>query len=206
MTEDRRASSENRVTTRTILPVPFVSQYSIGRDSDGKSRACGVACVKMIMDYRGNNDVDFLSLVREGLTIKGAYFSGIGWSHTGLVSILRNHNVGAYAEEFRSVQVDPDNQEFLESPFEEGHIERGIQKIAGKILDWKQPVIVSGIKGWEEEDKWHLMLITGVEKDGDRVTGFFYHDPDDESEDGRNKFVDRETFKKHWRKFAIFID
>lgn len=205
MTEDRRSKALSKVTVKTILPVPFVSQYSIDRDSDGLSRACGAACVKMILDYH-NKDVDFLKLAREGQTMRGAYISGIGWTHTGLASLLRNHNVGAYAEEFRSVEVDTKNQEFLPSQYEKGHVERGMQKIAGKILDWKQPVIVSGVKNWKEKDKWHLMVITGVEKDGDRIAGFFYHDPDDEDKDGRNNFVDKETFRTYWRKFAIFID
>lgn len=205
---DRREHQSHMVTTKTILPVPYISQYSIGRDSDGLSRACGAACVKMVLDYRlgAHAAPDFLTLVREGQTMRGAYISGIGWSHTGLGALLRNHNVGAYAEEFRSVDVDTKNQEFLPSPFEAGHIERGMQKIAGKIIDWKQPVIISGIKRWKEKDKWHLMVITGVEKDGDRITGFFYHDPDDEGEPGEHKFVDKETFRTYWRKFAIFID
>lgn len=192
-------------TTKTILTVPFVSQYTIGRDTDGRSRACGAACVKMILDYHGK-DVDFLAIVKEGQTIRGAYISGIGWTHTGLVALIRNHNVGAYAEEFRSIDVDTKNQEFRPSPYEASHIERGIQKIAGKIVDWKQPVIVSGVKNWKEKDKWHLMVITGVEKDGDKILGFYYHDPDDEDKKGENNFVDKETFRTYWRKFAIFID
>ncbi|MDB5194313.1 MAG: hypothetical protein JWN50_327 [Parcubacteria group bacterium] len=206
MPEDKRTKPESRVTVKTILPVPYTSQYSIGRDSDGLSRACGAACVKMILDYRTGTDTDFLSLVREGQTIRGAYISGIGWSHVGLTSLFRNHNVGAYAEEFRAINVDTKNQEFLSSEYEPGHVERGMQKIAGKILDWQQPVIVSGIKNWKEKDKPHDVVIVGVEKDGDRLTGFFYHDPDDELSPGANRFVDKETFRTYWRKFAIFVD
>lgn len=196
---------------KVVLSVPFVSQYEIGRDSDGLSRACGAACVKMLLDYRGQ-EVDFLAIVREGQTMKGAYISGIGWAHWGLAALLRNHNVGAYAEEFRAVDVDAKNQEFRTSPYESGHVERGIQKIAGKILDWKMPVIVSGVKNWKEKDKWHDFVITGVEAGptnlaGERsIKGFFYHDPDDENKDGRNNFVDKDTFRTYWRKFAIFID
>lgn len=191
---------------KTILDVPFISQYSIGRDSDGRSRACGAACVKMILDYRGQKDTDFLTIVREGQTIRGAYISGIGWTHAGLAALLRNHNVGAYAEEFKSIDVDVEHQAFKKSPFEDGHIERGIQKIAGKILDWKEPVIVSGIKNWSEVDKPHLMVVVGVEKDGEDIEGFYYNDPDDENKKGKDRFVDVDTFKKHWRKFAIFVD
>lgn len=191
---------------KTLLPVPYISQYAIGRDADGLSRACGAACVKMVLDYRGHKDVDFLSIVKEGQTIRSAYISGIGWTHAGLAALLRNHNVGAYAEEFKSVLVDSKNQEFLPSPFEAGHVERGMNKIAGKIIDWKDPVIISGVKRWKEKDKWHLMVIVGVEKEGEDIKGFYYHDPDDELEPGANKFVDKETFQTYWRKFAIFID
>ncbi|MDB5266437.1 MAG: hypothetical protein JWN89_252 [Parcubacteria group bacterium] len=189
-----------------ILPVPFVSQYSIGRDSDGLSRACGAACVKMIIDFRESDDVDFLSIVREGQTIKGAYVSGIGWTHAGLAALLRNHNVGAYAEEFRSVLVDSDAQKFLPSPFEREHVERGIKKIAYEV-EGGRPVIVSGIKQWKDVDKPHLMVCVGVDREEHgAVRGFFYHDPDDEDEQGESKFINTDIFRQHWRKFAIFID
>jgi len=211
MPAEKKNKKSIKEITKAILPVPFISQYSIGRDTDGRSRACGAACVSMVLKYH-NKGVDFLSLVKEGQTMKGAYISGIGWTHWGLAALLRNHNVGAYAEEFRSVLVDSKNQEFLPSPFEAEHMERGIQKIAGKILDWKQPIIVSGAKNWREKDKWHLMIIVGVEAgsadlQGSRdIKGFYYHDPDDEEKDGANRFVDKETFRTYWRKFAIFID
>lgn len=190
---------------KILLDVPYISQYSIGRDSDGRSRACGAACVKMILDYRGQKDTDFLTIVREGQTIKGAYISGIGWTHAGLAALLRNHNVGSYAEEFRSIEVDVEHQAFLLSAYENGHVERGIEKIAREVK-MERPVIISGIVGWKEMDKPHLMVVTGVEKDGDEIKGFYYNDPDDEKEPGENKFVDKETFRRYWRKFAIFID
>lgn len=190
---------------KKILDVPYVSQYSIGRDSDGLSRACGAACVKMIIDYRKSDEIDLVDIVREGRTIKGAYISGVGWAHAGLAALLRNHNVGAYSQEFRAVDVDIDNQKFLPSQFESVHIERGIQKIAGKIEEEK-PSIISGIKYWKETDKPHTMVFIGVEKEGDEIKGFYYHDPEDEREPGQNKFIDTDTFRRYWRKFAIFID
>jgi hypothetical protein len=195
-----------------LLDVPYISQYSLGRDPDGKSRSCGAACVYMILEYRGQTRADFLSILKEAQTIKGAFISGIGWTQVGLAALLRNHNVGAYGEEFRSVHVDVESQEFLPSEFEAGHIERGMQKIAGKVIDWKEPVIISGIKNWNEEDKPHLMLVVGVEAEGDiytkerNIKGFYFHDPDDEHAEGKNRFVDIDTFRNHWRKFAIFVD
>ncbi len=190
---------------KILLDVPYISQYSIGRDSDGRSRACGAACVKMILDYKGISDTDFLTIVREGQTIKGAYISGIGWTHSGLAELLRNHDVGSYAEEFRSIEVDVEHQTFEPSQFEDKHVERGIQKIAREVKN-ERPVIISGIVGWKEVDKPHLMIAVGVEKEGDEIRGFYYNDPDDENEPGKDKFINVETFRKYWRKFAIFID
>lgn len=190
---------------KILLDVPYISQYSIGRDSDGRSRACGAACVKMILDYKGNSDTDFLTIVREGQTIKGAYISGIGWTHSGLAALLRNHDVGAYAEEFRSIEVDVEHQTFEPSQFEDKHVERGIQKIAREVKN-ERPVIISGVVGWKEVDKPHLMIAVGVEKEGDEIRGFYYNDPDDENEEGKDKYINVETFRKYWRKFAIFID
>jgi hypothetical protein len=50
------------------------------------------------------------------------------------------------------------------------------------------------------------MVIVGVEKNGEDIEGFYYNDPDDENKKGNNCFVGVDTFRKHWRKFAIFVD
>lgn len=194
-----------------ILPVPFVSQYSLPRDKDGLSRACGLACLKMIIDFRAEEPIPLEDLLHESELVSGAYIPGIGWAHASLAIILRNHNIGAYPQEFRSVYKDIAHRTTLPSPYESLHIERGIRKIAGKIKEGK-PAIVSGIKNWNVADKSrldkiHLMVFTGVENnEKEGILGFYYHDPDDENGPGENKFIDISTFRKLWRKFAIFID
>ncbi len=191
-----------------ILPVPFASQYSLPRDKDGLSRACGIACLKMIIDFRAEEPSRIDDLLHESELVSGAYIPGIGWSHASLAIILRNHNIGAYSQEFRSVYKDIEHRTTLPSPYEVLHVERGLRKIAGKIKEGK-PAIISGIKGWNAADKskLHLTVFTGFEKsDKEEILGFYYHDPDDEKESGENKYIDINTFRKLWRKFAIFID
>lgn len=189
---------------KTLLYVPFVSQYSVPRDEDGLSRACGMACVKKVVDFYQGEDRPLSDYMKEGKMIRDAFIPGIGWNHKGLVAILRNHGVGAYSEEFRSVFNDIETGTIHSSPIEADHIDRGIRKIASEVQHGR-PVIVSGVKQWKEKDKFHDMIILGVESDRRVITGFYYHDPDDENIDGRNNFVDIKTFRDCWRKFAIFI-
>ena len=190
---------------KKLLNIPFISQYELPRDPDGLSRACGIACVKMVIDYVGQEKVSFLALSEEAKMIKGGYLEGIGWTDMGITALLRNHNIGCYSEEFRSVFNNTEQKKVLSSPFEAGHIERGIKKIAQEIENGR-PVIISGIKNWKEKSKPHKMIIVGFEKEGNTITGFYYHDPHDESKDGKNNFIDIENFRTHWRKFAIFLD
>lgn len=189
---------------KTLLYVPFVSQYSVPRDEDGLSRACGMACVKKVIDFYQGETKPLSEYMTEGKMIRDAFIPGIGWNHKGLVAILRNHGVGAYSEEFRSVFNDTETGKVLPSPVQAEHLERGIRKIAREVQHGR-PVIVSGVKQWKEKDKFHDMIILGVEKNRDEILGFYYHDPDDENIDGRNQYVSIETFRDCWRKFAIFI-
>ena len=189
---------------KTLLYVPFVSQYSVPRDEDGLSRACGMACVKKVIDFYQGETQPLADYMKEGKMIRDAFIPGVGWNHKGLVAILRNHGVGAYSEEFRSVFNDIESGTVMPSPLESDHVERGIRKISHEV-QYGRPVIVSGVKQWKEKDKFHDMIILGVEKKRDEILGFYYHDPDDENKDGRNQFVDIQTFRDCWRKFAIFI-
>lgn len=189
---------------KTILDVPFVSQYSVERDIDGLSRTCGLACVNKIIDFATGENISLGDLVAEGKMVKGAYEPGIGWNHKALVAMLRNHNVGAYSEEFKAVFNDIKSGEVKDSPYLNDHLDRGIRKIAKEVEEGR-PVIVSGIKGWKEEDKPHMMLVLGFETLDGSISGFYYHDPDDENIDGRNNFIDVTTFRNKWRRFAIFL-
>jgi len=189
---------------KTLLYVPFVSQYSAPRDEDGLSRSCGMACVKKVVDFVYGDSESLTKYVEEGKMVRNAYIPGIGWNHTGLVAILRNHGIGAYNEEFKSILNDVETQQILPGPFQENHLERGIKKIAREVQHGR-PVIVSAIKQWQEIDKPHNVVVLGVERNRENILGFYYHDPDDENIPGNNKFVDIDTFRKHWRRFAIFI-
>jgi len=52
-----------------------------------------------------------------------------------------------------------------------------------------------------------MVVLTGFEIDeSGEVKGFYYNDTDyNKEQEGKNLFVDVETFKKFWRKLAIFV-
>lgn len=59
-------------------------------------RACGVACVAMMIDHYRNVSIPTIDLLRQGQA-SGAY-SPKGWIHRGLAQLLTGHGVYAQAE------------------------------------------------------------------------------------------------------------
>src|SRR3990172_1948517 len=106
---------------RKILSVPYYSQKIDVSNPHWKERACGILCLKMVLDF---------------LRVK-----------------------------------TPPSDEF---------IQRGVT--SGAYGEWG---------GMHE----------GL------IKGFYYHDPDAHTpHEGKDQFVPIETFKKHWRRMAIFVD
>lgn len=173
---------------KIILNVPYYSQYLDVSDENWKPRACGILCLKMVIDFykQGNLPVD--EFLKKGIGVGG--FGPSGWIHDILIDMAKDFDLVSYRKEYKG----KDNNE-----------ESAIEEILN-FLENNQPVIVSAVKNFSETNKFHLVVLTGFEKDGDEIKGFYYHDPDShDREAGKNKFVPIDIFKKHWRKMAIFI-
>jgi uncharacterized protein YvpB len=173
------------------LDIPFYSQFTNVTLEEWKERACAPTCLKMALDFLGEwkfeKSID--ELIIEGLEI-GAYQEGVGWIHNGLVRLAHNYGFFAYSEEFRSLDKNIENNFF----------DKAIEKIKSKI-DAGLPVIVSCSKNWDEVHKYHQVVVTGYDD-----AGFFYHEPHKETaEEGAHRHVSFDTFRIHWRKFAIFL-
>ncbi len=199
-------SGENK-SVKIIPDVPYCSQYLNVEDENWRPRACGIACLKMVMDFHAERAKRKIpsadELLKENEFIGG--FGSFGSEHESLVMIARNYGLRAYRQEFRSVINDYKNNRVLKNPYEKQMLVCGIEKMIAN-LDNGFPVIVSAVKNFSEEDKFHLIVLTGFEKEGDELLGFYYHDPGSfDKKNGKHKFVPIDTFKKHWRKMAIFI-
>lgn len=179
---------------RKILSVPYYSQKIDVSDAHWKERACGILCLKMALDFLGTKTPSSDTFIKEGVSA-GAYGEW-GWTHAGLVSVASSFGVSMKRKEFRS----QDSQEA------EQLLKEGINELIASI-EKRKPVLISAIKKWSEEKKFHMMVLVGFETDTKGLHGFYYHDPDAFTErEGKNQFVPVDTFKKHWRRMAIFVD
>ncbi len=198
---------EENKSVKIILDVPYCSQHLDIGSKDWRPRACGIACLKMVMDFhaeRAKREIPSADeLLKENEFIGG--FGAFGSKHESLAMIAGNYGLPAYGQQFRSAVNDLKSKTAEKSPFENEMAERGIAKITGK-LEAGLPVIVSAVKNFSEKDKFHLVVLTGFQKEGDKLSGFYYHEPDSFArEEGKHKFVPADIFRKHWRKMAIFI-
>lgn len=176
-----------------ILNVPYYSQFLDVEDPQWKARSCGIACLKMAMDYYKPSKESLIDLIKEGVA-KGGYCQ-YGWIHDILVQMAKEKGFKASRKDYKSQEVK--EREKL------GKI--AIKEITSCIKN-NQPVIVSAIRNFSELNNFHLVILTGLKKKGRGIAGFYYNDPDSQSrEAGKNKFVPIETFKKYWRKMSIYI-
>jgi len=168
---------------KKILDVPHHSQFEI-EDRYWMLRGCAIASLKMVLDYHGADTPGLLDLIKIGEK-KGGYGPS-GWYHDAIVNLAKDYGLESYREE--GLDLD-----------------EGVQKII-KSLQNKNPVIVSTPKFILGRKKFHMVVVTGFEQDGDTIKGFYYHDPESTTNNsGHTLFVAIDTFKKEWRRMAIFI-
>ncbi|MBI5817184.1 MAG: C39 family peptidase [Candidatus Yonathbacteria bacterium] len=179
---------------KKILAVPYYSQKIDVSDPHWKERACGILCLKMVLDFLGKKTPTSDEFIQTGV-IASAYGEW-GWTHTGLVSLAQSFGIVMKRKEFRS-------QDSVEA---EKFLKEGVDELVLSI-EKEKPVLISAIKKWVETKKFHMMALIGFEMDEGVLKGFYYHDPDAYTpHEGKDQFVPIETFKKHWRRMAIFVD
>jgi len=139
----------------------------------------------MAFDYYGVNAPTPDQLIAEGLEA-GAHGPS-GWYHDGIIALGQKYGLTASRKE----KMDPDS---------------GSQEIANLIKEntlviASVPFLILGRK------KFHTILIVGFKEGEDgKLQGFYYHDPaSDNRESGKAEYCDLETFKKEWRRMAIFL-
>jgi len=189
------------------LDIPFYSQRAEDVPEEHQNTACGVVALKMALDFarkqQKEDEPSIAALIEEGIAI-GGYQQSTGWIHDALVLLAHNHGAPAYREEFRSVHADIKSKTFSESSHAERLVTYGIGKCQRLLKDGAVP-LVSVSKFFSERDKFHLVALTGFGSE-DGAEGFYYHDPHYKtSQEGAHRFVDIDTFRDHWRRFAIFV-
>lgn len=182
------------ITSMSKIDLPYFSQHADVTDPEWRSRACGIACLAMIIEYYKKTGFKTLdSLIEHGVSIDA--FTTQGWSHPRLVIMAHNYGVLGYMEEFRSGKPE----------YHEEFFGKGIEKIVNHLKNG-HPVIISTYRNWTEEGKFHMVVLTGYLADDNGIIGFYYSDPDAaDAETGKGRFVDFNMFKERWRRLVIFL-
>ncbi|HAT68831.1 MAG: hypothetical protein A2481_04390 [Candidatus Yonathbacteria bacterium RIFOXYC2_FULL_47_9] len=175
------------------LDISYYSQYRDVTDPEWQKRACGVVCLKMLLDARGIQTPPLDEMIQDGVTL-GAY-SENGWLHDGLIELGAKYGGNLYRKEFRKKDADPETAERLNH--------EGIDALLHE-LEAGRPVIISAIKNFEISNKFHMVLVVGAEIEEGIVKGFYYHDPGSYTDTkGAYQFVPMNIFSKTWRRMAI---
>jgi len=175
------------------ISVPYYSQYLDVADTKWQPRACSIACLKMLLDYKGVETPSLDEMILQGDAM-GAYGES-GWKQDGIIALAKQYGARLSRNEWRhSESKTPDELN-----------EEGINFLISELRAG-QPVLASAIKKFIEEDKFHLVVLTGFEEKDNKVTGFYYHDSDTHARgEGENLFVPIDTFRAKWRRMAIFL-
>ena len=165
------------------LDIPYYSQFLDVESKERMPKACAVACIKMVMEaHKKVPSIDELFAKCEN---SGGYGPS-GWYHDALVSLVKEYGFSAKRKEWDEAET-------------------GINTLK-KSLDEGNPVVISAVKYILEQTKFHMVLLIGYEEKDGKLTGFYYNDPESlNKEKAKNLFVSIKTFKKEWRRMAIFI-
>ncbi len=129
--------------------------FDSAEDSDlWSDRACGVACVSMILEYVTGRPVSTTDLLHEGRGIRA--YSERGWIHRGLADLLVRHGVPAEARAVDSLEE------------------------LGRLVVAEGPAIASVTLHFPESGSTrggHLVLVTGVDWQSATVTDVHFNDP-----------------------------
>jgi len=160
------------------LDVPYISQYKDVKDEAWQKRACGLVCLKMVLDFHKVKTPETNEFLKIALDKEA--FGESGWVHEKLLGLAKDYGMEAFRKE--SMEDEQELKDFL---------------------DKGNPVIVS-IKARkfsvEFEGKFHQVVLIGYDENG-----FYYHDSDYRNGEGKELFVSKDKFREYWRKMAIFI-
>ncbi len=197
-----------------ILDVPFYNQLDQqDLPEEWRPNACGLLALKMVMDFwHPDKPANLKQLLGETLADHG-YLDDVGWYHSALVRAAQRQGFNSFR---RSWNVSGDNKDKFS---EEGVNDRSLEAYADQMeqeayptlvaeLEEGNPVIVAVAKDFDDIEKGHLVVLTGVKREDalGRYLGFFYNDPYSPTKTERkDRYVSIKRFQEKWNRRAIFI-
>jgi len=191
------------------LDVPYLSQFDDISDVEWQSRACGITCLVMVLSFFEGKSRPIENLIELGTKL-GAYNGNYDWYDSGLCSIANELGFKAFRRRWELSKADTatfnnegrnkkDNDLYNSQALKEGIF------TLVETLRLGSPIIVPVSKNFDEHHKGHDIVLTGYEKDGEKLLGFFYNDPNSRGKRIKNEFVGIDKFLEHWKKRGIFV-
>src|SRR5258708_3057823 len=160
------------------LAVPYYSQFVEISDPEWQNRACGMASLKMVLDFYVPKTPSLYHMVLRGKEEGG--YTPSGWLHDYSLKVAGAYGFEAKREE--KMEIESSLVRFKES------LSRG------------EPVIVSIFRNFSEKTKFHQAVLTGFEEANEVLTGFFCNDPDaPDTTSRRDLWVPLQLFIENWR-------
>jgi hypothetical protein len=194
---------------KKILDVPYLSQFNDLKDVEWQGRACGVTCLAMVLAYYENEKRPLRALITLGEELK-AYNEDYDWYDSGLCSIANRLGYKAFRRRWALSKID---ESFFEKEgrtvtdneaYNAQAVKEGLYSIEYS-LRLGVPVIVSVNKDFDEVNRGHLVVLTGYEKDGEKLVGFYYNDPNSRDKKLKDEYAHLQLFLDHWKRRGVFI-
>lgn len=167
-------------------------------------RACGVVCVKMVLDhYFPNSKTTLWGLLNEGIGLggyilydKNGKFVDLGWFHKALLMLVKRHGLSGFLSSYLSILNVAD------------YVCKRNLVIASIRVPDRAKLSEKGdffVKGYSGNVYNHLILITAVEIKNGKPVNFVAHNPTGLVGYDRNSVIDAEVFSQIFNGRAIVI-
>ncbi len=159
-------------------------------------RACGIICIKMIIDTAWDKNEKIKDLIEEGIKL-GGYVShdkngnliDKGWYYKPLINLAKKYNFTGKV--FPHLSIQNICREILKKHFVVVSVDPGLIRY---------DEVKSDFKGG------HVVLVYGFKWENKKCMGFYLHNPSGKSEETRKAFIPTDVFKKAFagRGFSIW--
>jgi hypothetical protein len=170
------------------VPVPYKSQYLHIEDKTYALTACGMTCLYMVLEFfatqkETKSPKNLEVMIVEARHNPDAYLEGIGWKHDFFVKLAQEHGL----QSFRKEKMEDLN-------------------LIKTYLSMGFPVIISVERRCLSVVSYHMVVLTGYQKDEHDNVVFTYNEPASlEQEKAEHRQCTEEEVLHFWRKKAIFF-
>lgn len=170
--------------------VPEYSQFLDVDKEEWKNRSCGIVSLSMVMNYFNYHFGGAILthwLIERAMERGDCYLDGIGWKHSGLISLAKEFDFEGERFDF----YDQPNKKALKKFF---------------CLLEKGPVIVSVFNGFNPKNKGgHLVVAKGYEKSNGHTTIFINDPATRDKSEKKSLVISLKNFTKGWKRRFISI-